>query len=221
MSLKKIIAFSLWGDNPKYTIGAIKNAELTNIIYPGWCSRFYCGRSVSEDVIERLRSVKNCEVVIMEEQGSWNGMFWRFIPASEDDVEIMLSRDCDSRLNMREKHAVDMWLRSGKSFHIMRDHPWHGTEILGGMWGVKNPKLKNMKNLIDEYQKGDFWQVDQNFLKEKIFPLIVNDCMVHDEFFQSISFPTKREGLQFVGESFDENDNPNMQHRNMLKFYIK
>ena len=27
--MKKIISFSLWGDNPKYTIGAIENAKLS------------------------------------------------------------------------------------------------------------------------------------------------------------------------------------------------
>ena len=219
--MKKIIAFSLWGNNPKYTIGAIKNANLTNEIYNGWISRFYCGKSVPEEILNQLRSINNCEVIIMEEEGDWSGMFWRFLPASEKDVEVMLSRDCDSRLNLREKAAVDEWMKSYKTFHIMRDHPWHSTQILGGMWGVKYPKLKRMKEMIEEYKKGDFWQVDQNFLKEKIYSLIVNDCMVHDEFFTYNShtrqFPTKRDGQQFVGESFDENDNPNMEHRSMIK----
>ena len=219
--MKKIIAFSLWGNNPKYTIGAIKNANLTNEIYNGWISRFYCGKSVPEDILNQLKSIYNCEVIIMDEEGDWSGMFWRFLPASESDIEVMLSRDCDSRLNLREKVAVDEWMKSYKTFHIMRDHPWHGTQILGGMWGVKYPKLKRMKEMIEEYKKGNFWQVDQNFLKEKIYSLIVNDCMSHDEFFNynshSRQFPTKREGQQFVGESFDENDIPNMEHRSMIK----
>ena len=34
-------------------------------------------------------------------------MFCRFYAASDDDVEIVLSRDTDSRLNQREKDAVD------------------------------------------------------------------------------------------------------------------
>ncbi len=34
--MNKVISFSLWGDNPKYTIGAIKNAELSKTIYPDW-----------------------------------------------------------------------------------------------------------------------------------------------------------------------------------------
>lgn len=217
----KIIAFSLWGKEPKYCIGALKNALLTEKIYPGWISRFYCGKSVPEMYIKQLKAIKNCEVVLMEELGDWRGMFWRFYPCSEENVDVMLSRDCDSRLNTREKKAVDEWLNSDKSFHIMRDHPWHGTEILGGMWGCKGGKLNGMKEMIDDYIKGDFWQVDQNFLKEKIYPLIKDDCFVHDEFFNyniyKKTFPTKRKGQEFVGESFDQFDNPNMQHRGMIK----
>ncbi len=60
--MKKIISFSLWGDNPKYTIGAIRNAELTPIIYPGWISRFYCGESVPTEIIKTLISLPNTEV---------------------------------------------------------------------------------------------------------------------------------------------------------------
>ena len=32
---KRVITFSLWGDNPKYTHGAVINARLLNQIYPG------------------------------------------------------------------------------------------------------------------------------------------------------------------------------------------
>jgi len=55
--MKKIISYSLWGDNPMYTIGAIRNAELTPIVYPGWISRFYCGESVPTDIIKTLKSL--------------------------------------------------------------------------------------------------------------------------------------------------------------------
>jgi len=32
--MKKVISFSLWGDNPTYNIGAIKNAKLALDYYP-------------------------------------------------------------------------------------------------------------------------------------------------------------------------------------------
>ena len=37
-------------------------------------------------------------------------------------VEIMMPRDTDTRIFLREKLAVDEWLKSGKLIHIMRDH---------------------------------------------------------------------------------------------------
>jgi hypothetical protein len=216
--MKKIISFSLWGDNPKYTIGAIRNAELTPIIFPNWVSRFYCGKSVPEDIIEKLKSLPQTEVIIMDEDGDWTGMFWRFYAC--EDSDIMLSRDTDSRLSNREKLAIDEWLESDKDFHIMRDHPYHNTEILGGMWGVRNGLLKNIKELIQEYVKGDFWQVDQNFLREKIYPLVVNNSFIHDSYqsynHNSKQFPSERINKEFVGDVFDENENRHPEYYKLL-----
>lgn len=207
---KKIITFSLWGDNPKYTIGAIKNVILAKKIYPDWICRYYVGQSVPKDIIEVLKNHTNTEIFEMDEVGNWSGMFWRFYPASEPDVEVMISRDVDSRLSFREKGAVDEWINSDKGFHIMRDHPHHGIEILGGMWGVKKGVLSDMKKLIDDYTKGEFWQVDQNFLKQIIYPIVKDNSMVHDEFHQYNNdkkpFPTVRLNKEFVGDVFDKND---------------
>ena len=38
----------------------------------------------------------------------------------------------------RERDAVNEWLASNKTFHNMRDHPWHGAVMLAGMWGGWN-----------------------------------------------------------------------------------
>jgi protein O-GlcNAc transferase len=215
--MKKIISFSLWGDKPIYNIGAIRNAEIAKVIYPDWICRFYVGKSTPIETINELRNFDNTEIIQMDEQGDWTGMFWRFYPASEEDVKVMISRDCDSRLSKREVMAVNEWINSDKDFHIMRDHPHHNIEILGGMWGVKNNLLYNMKSLINDYLKGDFWQVDQNFLKEIIYPIIKGNVMVHDEFFSKIPFPTVRNNNEFVGDVFDENDK---RHPEYFKFLM-
>ena len=142
----KIISFSLWGDNPKYTVGAIRNAELAKQIYPDWICRFYLGQSVPDKIVWLLEAMQNVELVHKPVDGDWTGMFWRFEPASEEDVEVMISRDTDSRLNMREKAAVEEWLKSDKRFHIMRDHPFHKFPVLGGMWGAKKGVLTKYEN---------------------------------------------------------------------------
>ena len=216
--MKKIISFSLWGDNPKYTVGAIKNAELIDTIYPGWIGRFYCGKSVPIDIIEILKTYTNVEVIEMEENGDWSGMFWRFYACEDSDV--MISRDTDSRLNLREKNAVDEWLNSDKDFHIMRDHPYHNALILGGMWGVRNGILKNIVDLIKNYNKGDFWQVDQNFLREQIYPIVVNTSFVHDSYHNinswSKNFSIERIDQEFVGDVFDEHNQRHSQYYKLI-----
>jgi len=215
--MKKIISFSLWGSNPVYAIGAVRNAELAKEIYPDWICRFYIGKSVPVEIIDSLVKKNNTEVFIMNEAGDWTGMFWRFYPASEPDVEVVISRDTDSRLNLREKAAVDEWLAGDKDFHIMRDHPYHTTEILGGMWGVRGSLLSNMTSMILDYTKGDFWQVDQNFLKERVYPLVKTHACVHDEFFEKRAFPTIRTSKRFVGQAFTGDDDLlHPEHAEML-----
>jgi hypothetical protein len=41
--------------------------------------------------------------------------------AADADVDRFIVRDADSRLNSREKAAVDAWIASGATFPIMRD----------------------------------------------------------------------------------------------------
>lgn len=212
--MKKVISFCLWGNNPTYTIGAIKNAELAKEIYPDWTCRYYIGTSTSTEIIDKLKSFDNTEVIIMKEEGDWTGMFWRFYAASDDMVDVVIVRDCDSRLNQREKAAVDEWLESDRGFHIMRDHPYHGTEILGGMWGAKRGTISNIKPMIDEYNKSSFIGVDQNFLREHIYPIVCDNSLIHDEFFIYESdnyqylknFPTPRQPRRFVGQAFNQFD---------------
>ena len=214
--MKKIISFSLWGDNPIYTQGAIRNVQLAKELFPNWICRYYLDKNVPDDIVSKLKD-NGAEVYKYMKDGDWYAMFWRFLPASDPDVDVMISRDCDSRLTIREKEAVEEWLQSDKLFHIMRDHPYHKTEILGGMWGVKKPLLSNMKDLMAGYKIGNFWQTDQNFLREKIYPIVKEQAMVHDEFFEKNNFPSNRTNGEFIGEAYNEKDEPlHPEHREML-----
>ena len=203
----------MWGDNPKYTVGAIKNALLAQIIYPEWICRFYIGNDVPQHIRNQLDDL-NVEIMEMMDMGDsgWNGTFWRFFAA--DSYDIVICRDTDSRLNLRERVAVDEWLSSDKDFHIMRDHPYHNTEILAGTWGCRNGILRGMEEAIQDYNKGSFdnqYQVDQNFLREVVYPLVKHESIVHDEFFELKPFPAnaiKRTGSYFVGQVYDECDTP-------------
>lgn len=215
----KIISYCLWGSNPKYTIGAIKNAELANKYYPGWNSRFYCAKDVNTAVVSKLKSFPNVDVKLVDTKGDWKFTINRFLPMSEN-IELMISRDTDSRIGDREVAAVNEWIKSGKSAHIMRDHPYHGGfPMLAGMFGVKGGIIKNVSALFNLIgQLPEQYHYDQIFLSKFIYPYIEKDVLVHDEIFEKKPFPTKRNGLNFVGQAFDENDKPcNPEHAELLR----
>jgi hypothetical protein len=176
----KVVSYCLWGNNPKYTVGAVRNAELVKSHYPDWQAWFYVGSSTSKDVVASLVN-EGAKVIEMEEPGDWRGMFWRFYPASDPNVEVMISRDCDSRISQREVDAVNDWLDSGLPFHIMRDHPLHHKcYILAGMFGTK----KNPNDYLGLKQGYEFnlpvdpannqpssWWENLNSLSDTTFPV--------------------------------------------------
>ena len=204
--MNKIISFSLWGNNPKYTIGAIRNAELAQSIYPEWGCYFFLGSSVSQDIQEKLLSIPNVSIFRKDEYNDWRSMFWRFETSYDSEVDISIFRDTDSRINLREKYAVEEWTASDKTFHIMRDHPYHNFSILGGMWGYKKNNKYPMEILLNSFAKSDTYGTDYNFFNSSLYPLIQEDKLVHDPFFDKINFPKPRIDNEFVGDVFDEYD---------------
>lgn len=212
----KVISYSLWGDNTKYTIGAIRNAELAQSIYPFWISRFYVGKSVPKDIIDNLLAIPNTETIHIDQENNWTSMFWRFFASYDPSIDIVIFRDTDSRLSYREKYAVDEWINSDKTFHIMRDHPYHGYPILGGMWGYKNNHKYNIKALLENFKSSDRYGTDYEFLGNILYPIIGEDKLVHDEFFEHKPFPKHRQGSEFVGDVFDYQDNRHPEYHKYI-----
>jgi len=209
----KYLSFSLWGDKPIYNIGTIRNAELWKTIYPEWQMVVYYDNSVPIETINKLKEL-GVTTIDMTGQNIY-GMFWRFLAENLPDSEFTIFRDSDSRITMREKLAVDEWIDSGKSLHVMRDHPAHGIPygnnslgILGGMWGIKSKKIPLSEMIVKFNEHRDLkYGSDQTFLKV-VYDIFMDDKITHDEFYEKKSFPIKREVGRFVGDRIDEFDNP-------------
>ena len=161
-------------------MGALENAKLSNQIYPDWICRFYIDKGLFGSVGQELKSF-GCEVVSCEIQPDQNPMLWRLLVFNDNSSDIWISRDCDSRLNDREKKAVDEWLDSDKTLHVMRDSHNHNYEIMGGMFGLKSSQFKKKYGehsfIVDlSWKEAD----DQEFLKRKLAPVVNNDVFSHD-----------------------------------------
>jgi len=216
----KVISYSLWGNNPVYTVGALKNADLAGELFPDWTCVFYCFSSVPQEIVKELQAKSNTVVRMVDGDGDNRGMFHRFYPADEDGVERMICRDTDSRLSPREVLAVDEWIKQGTDFHIIRDHPYHGIPILGGMWGVVGGKLKGIADAASQFSPTADKGQDQHFLMKWVWNKVNNGDLtttIHDPIFSNMPFPSgatrgeSNRGVWFVGQVFDENDKYNNQ----------
>lgn len=206
-----LISMSLWGTRELYLQGAICNARLAPAIYPGWTLRMYCSPDVS--IIDRLRSL-GVDVRIVNAPPSYAGLFWRFQPAGEDAADYVIIRDADSRLNVREKAAVDAWIASGRPFHVMRDHVYHRTTaILAGMWGCRGGAIPDMQARIERCAPDAVKHADTAFLRDEIWPLIKHRCLEHTSVPGPLGgepFPPHPPFDGFVGEIVHERSVPDI-----------
>ena len=181
-----VLCFGLWGDKEKYTFNAVLNAKLTPSIYPGWVARFYCDDTVPTYVLDSLKDYGAQIVLVARDPRPHLSLLWRFIASDDPSIGYFACRDCDSVINIREKAAVDEWLASGKPFHVMRDHVEHAELIMAGMWGGRAGLLPDLSRAaVDYYEQHntrDRW-IDQDFLRELVWPAIKNHTLVHDDFY--------------------------------------
>jgi tetratricopeptide (TPR) repeat protein len=183
---RNVIAFTLWGDAPRYRDNALANARLAPRIYPEWRLRFYCeGDSVPGDTQRALRDL-GCEVVVMTRQKRvYEGLFWRMLVLSDKGLDRFMLRDADSLFSARERAAVDAWLESERYFHVMRDHAMQTDLIQAGLWGGVAGVLPPLQELLDTFalRQAPTRMVDQQFLGAIVWPTVRQSVLVHDSLY--------------------------------------
>jgi hypothetical protein len=122
-------------------------------------------------------------------------LLWRFEAIADPAVRRFLVRDADSLLSVKERVAVDDWLRSPKHFHLMRDFRTHTDLMLAGLWGGVGGILPPPAKLLKEFRP---WRVendhvDQDLLTSTAWPTVRQSCLIHDSVFTgclgSVPFP--------------------------------
>lgn len=220
------ISFSLYGNEPKYCIGAVKNVILAKRFYPDWKCIFWIDDTVPSDV--RACLIRHGAELRIAEIANLFGCFWRFMVNDIPEVKRYIVRDTDSRISERELVAVNAWIESGRKFHTIRDHPAHSNPIMGGMWGAVKGAIPSMRKLIEDWDGIKFgYDSDQQFLRDKVWPLVKKYALQHDTCCRG-SFPGSKplpsplsyKNLRFVGEVFDEHDKPRAYDWEMLMNYV-
>lgn len=213
---KRIISMSLYGADPGYLNGAIDNAVLVRRDWQGWTLRVYYGDDVPESTLRVLRALDVELVPSSSAHGRDHaGLMWRYAVLQDPNVTRFIVRDADSRLTRRDRHAVNEWIDSGHLFHVVRDNPYHVTEIMGGIWvavgGLIQPAmLYSFQSSTAETEFND----DQVFLKRFVWPHVQAHALTHDSYLCQAGyktaawrpFPTQRlTPTDFVGNVYKSN----------------
>ena len=160
--------------------GALQIVDDARLRFPGYVPRFYVSQEIEEGFLLRLVEM-GCEIVRKERIDGIDGMFWRFLAAADEEAEVVIIRDVDTRFTIRDKQAHDAWLASDKDFHIIRDHHFHSAEIQGGLWACRHEKIPHIAQLIDAWPRKRHFFDDQRFLSTWIYPLIRDRAYIQSD----------------------------------------
>lgn len=223
------ISFSLFGTDPIYTVGALRNAELAKNVYPGWKCVFFI--PFKDPAISQIKSLEKLGAIVITIPGKddliKNEMFWRFtVGECFSDCDRFIIRDTDSRLSTREANAVAEWVASPYKFHSLRDHPAHTLPLGGGLWGATKGAFPEMREAIIKsgladkpYERQSSYGLDQVFLSTYVWPVAKQSCLAHDSCNRHI-YPSSRpfpdgcsfDSPRFVGEIVGEQEQPHFFH---------
>jgi hypothetical protein len=190
-----VIAFSLFGRDPKYCEPAVINVQEQPRLYPNWVCRFYIDHSVPENIIGRLRSAGAQIVTVEGAVLQWPGPMWRLLAFDDPQAHRVLQRDADAVISKREATAVQQWIESGKHFHMMRDAVSHTELMMAGMWGAVRGVLPPIHQLMGHFLRAPVVSkryADQYFLRQYVWPYARTSLLQHDSIFgfkNAMAFP--------------------------------
>jgi hypothetical protein len=223
---RRVVSFCVFGTEPKYIRGMVRNAELAECFYPGWILRVYAAGDSSEALREAgLLRVKGC-VELFTIPGEAGNKLWRLRPLFSPETSWVVFRDADSRMNYREWAAGRVWRDSPEQglAHVMRDHPLHTAPIMAGMWGINARRFREehpesfekLREALAAAPRIGQNNSDQQWMAENFWPILEPHFLQHDDFHRerfpgALPFPNLAAtpaSDRFVGEVFDENDAP-------------
>lgn len=180
----QVISFAVFGANKKYREGLLNNLAAVNVFYPDWHLFVYCDR----ENYDALKTEASARVMIIHQKDFSEGLegaLWRYLPCLNSNVTTAIFRDADSLFSQREADAVFEWLASPFNVHLIRDHPYHESPVMGGMFGVRGTAVRKLGILLDSALKrrrlhayGD----DQAFLNEEFYPRLRHTSLVHTNY---------------------------------------
>jgi hypothetical protein len=174
----KVFSFCLYGTASYYYTGLLENIQCIQQYYPDFSIYVYLGECDPSWVLP------DSVIVIKTGKAGAINAWIRYTPLTFADTGFV--RDTDSRITERDRWCIDRFLESSYSYHSIRDHYWHKSHIMAGMFGWKRtyPVVINA-DLHVEYGH------DERELA-RIYPDIVGTMLVHTNIYARLGEHSER-----------------------------
>ena len=191
----KIFSFCLYGTDSYYYTGLLENIAILQQYYPDFSVYVYLGEC------DPSWTLPDSVTVIHTGKVGPINMLFRYKAVEIADIGFV--RDTDSRITERDRWCIDRFLQSSFSFHIIRDHIWHKSKIMGGMFGWK----ERISVDFDENNPSGYGY-DEMILSNTLYPRILDKTLVHTningykgEHSERITLPQK-DTRDFIGNVY-------------------
>ena len=172
-----VFSYCIYGSNPKYVEGMVKNLEQIRMHYPTFQTWIVVGNDVPPEYIEKYQSFPNVKLTHFPLTGGRLTTF-RFFPIDDSAVHCMIVRDADSRISTRDRECIRRFLDSEFTVYTIRDHHYHNCPLMSGQCGVKrtpaNPEFHfevAYNELKEKLPAGlDYYGNDEYFTRHYIYP---------------------------------------------------
>lgn len=187
----KVFSFCLYGTEPNYYTGLLENIKLIRDHFPTFDIFVYKGVCDPSWVIP-----EGVTVIETHREGPVNTLY-RYTPLKTAEVGFV--RDTDSRIIERDRWCIREFLASPYSYHMVRDHIWHKSRLMAGMFGWKKPVEFPL-----EFPTEGGYGCDEAYLAWAVYPQIVSELLVHTNIFafhreHSRRLPDMTDPSDFVG----------------------
>lgn len=183
--MKVAFSFAIYGSLKKYCQGLVENLQLIQEHYPSFYTFIYVYHDVPTEYIEQYQSFPKVCIVKSNDYNRPNMVDRFFVLDQDPTIDVMIVRDADSRIHIRDRYCIDHFIQSSYKCHTIRDHYAHHSPIMGGLWGLKrgllNADLQSYYSMYKYLAKDDTnnYGHDMNFFRAFMYKFLLPSLIVY------------------------------------------
>jgi hypothetical protein len=223
-----VFGFCIYGSDPKYYNGLTANLKIISDEFAGSRVIISYTPSTNASYLTEISEKYPFVSQVLHEDSCLPRMGRMLNIDLLQDNETYFSRDTDSRITPRDIWCIRRFLSSDKTLHSIRDHFYHKSKLMAGMFGIRKPSF-SITELFAEWRPTNTcpdYGSDERFLDDIIYPKLKSDLLVHtnvrgsnDELVELIDCP-QTDDNDFIGNVINADGSAQFGYKSYITYDI-